>query len=303
MYLFKTQLIAAGWTVPASSDGTTYNASGDQITSGASGASGLGNNSAWFRIQDPDSLREYTIQRGTTDLVWRVKYSASAKFTTGSPSATQTPQSTDQQLIRGLGGGTDASPTFGQLFSTNATYRFHCMSRDAGNYGAYLLAYPNGGWSSGIGLSVLVFDPVLAAPEEDIDPYVHYTGLALDSAPLGVSHLGSNSTGAQGYMKKGLSGEGFVIIPGNNLEAVGVDTYPHGLVSNPHNSKDDEMPVPYARQAAQAAPTGWKGVSTMINWRGVSRSTGSTVSVNAAKDRIVVNSCSLPWDGSSDPLL
>ncbi len=53
IFAFKELLVDAGWTVLPSSDGTTYNASGDQITTGSSGAGGMANNSAWFRIESP----------------------------------------------------------------------------------------------------------------------------------------------------------------------------------------------------------------------------------------------------------
>ena len=53
IYNLKTTFKAAGWTVPRSSDGTTYNNSGDQISAGTSGAGGMDNARAWFVIQEP----------------------------------------------------------------------------------------------------------------------------------------------------------------------------------------------------------------------------------------------------------
>ena len=49
MFQFKTLMKTAGWTVPRSSDGLTFNSSGDQITSGSSGANGMNNNNAWLQ--------------------------------------------------------------------------------------------------------------------------------------------------------------------------------------------------------------------------------------------------------------
>lgn len=53
------------WQVLASSDGTTYNAAADIITSGAAGANGMANAFAWFRIRRPGGAGnvEYTLQK------------------------------------------------------------------------------------------------------------------------------------------------------------------------------------------------------------------------------------------------
>lgn len=105
MYQLKELLKTAGWTVQSSSDGTTYNASGDQITSGGSGAGGMANTNAWFRIRSPAgaSNPEFTVQRGTGNTAWRVKFSQSNAFTGGSPGATQTPSATNERVD--FGGG------------------------------------------------------------------------------------------------------------------------------------------------------------------------------------------------------
>ena len=133
MYTFKELLKTAGWTVPSSSDGTTYNSSGDQITSGASGAGGLANNSAWFRLRDPGGVKEITIQRGTLNTYYRIKYSFLAKFSGGSPSATQTPSATDEFLM--LGTGTDAAPGYTATLGTDGTYRYNVATDNASPYG------------------------------------------------------------------------------------------------------------------------------------------------------------------------
>ncbi len=99
MWTLINTMVSAGWLVKADSDGSTYNATGGQVTGGASGAHGLGNNSAWVRIQSPlvgGNTRELTIQRGTTDVIWRLKYSCNKKFSGGAPAATVTPS--NQQI-------------------------------------------------------------------------------------------------------------------------------------------------------------------------------------------------------------
>ena len=103
MYELKELLKLAGWTVLSSSDGTTYNSGGDQITSGASGANGMANNNAWFRIRSPAGAGavSFTFQRGTTNLAWRIVRSRTAGFTTGSPSATVVPSASDGGTMLG----------------------------------------------------------------------------------------------------------------------------------------------------------------------------------------------------------
>ncbi len=98
-YGLISTLVTAGWTKMSDSDGTTYSSSGVQVTSGATGSGGLGNNHAWVRLQSPptnggaitNQTREVIFQRGTSDFSWRIKYSAHGKFIGGIPNATSTP--------------------------------------------------------------------------------------------------------------------------------------------------------------------------------------------------------------------
>lgn len=94
MYTLISTLISAGWVKKMDSDGTTYSSTGTQVTSGNTGTGGLNNTNAWVRIQSPavnGKTREFVIQRGTTSITWKVKYSAYGTFSGGVPSATTTP--------------------------------------------------------------------------------------------------------------------------------------------------------------------------------------------------------------------
>lgn len=110
-YEAKEFLKANGFTVLASGDGlSAYSSSGDIITASGSGANGMNNARAWYRIQSPEGyewIRQITSVTGDPDL--RVKFSLADGFTGGSGSADTTPTATDEELE--LGGGTDASPT------------------------------------------------------------------------------------------------------------------------------------------------------------------------------------------------
>src|SRR5688500_12752572 len=97
MFLVKEVLKSSGWTIPASSDGLTYNSSGDQITHAGSGAGGHQNTRAWWRARDPNGRREITVQYVgiSGSLTWRTKFSELSRFVLGSPAATVTPSAAD----------------------------------------------------------------------------------------------------------------------------------------------------------------------------------------------------------------
>lgn len=300
VFNLKTLLKTVGWTVPSSSDGTTYNSSGDQITTGSSGAGGMANNSAWFRIKSPTGNRELIIQRGTSNPNYRIMYSAAAGFSGGSPAATQTPSATDEEFI--LGGGTHAVPTFVAWFSTDNSYRQQIGANSTADYPFWMVCYPNGGGSPNAGF---LWDPILNSVPGDNDALVIYIGVTgttvFESGTIGG--VSTNSL-ARGWLKKGLSGEDFVIIPGNHYTSGGGGTLaPSSAATNPHTGKDDEFPVLYGRSTSLAAPQGFKGVSSIIRWRGTLRTTGDTATVVTTKDRFIAAHISLPWDGSTTPLI
>lgn len=114
LFAWRGVFLSAGWTSIADSDGTTYSASGTQITHASTGAGGFQNLRAWGRYRDPGGRREVMMQNvvigalnGTA--AWKMKQSEAARFTGGSPAATVMPSAADEQVM--IGGGTDASPT------------------------------------------------------------------------------------------------------------------------------------------------------------------------------------------------
>lgn len=303
IYALKRLLKAAGWTVTRSSDGTTYNASADIITSGLSGAGGLGNNNAWFVLQAPAGGRQIVIQRGTSNINWAAHYSKAAGFTGGSPTATVRSTATDEQALLGAGTG-----TFAQLLPTDGSYRFSCGADSASPYGFYAFAVSTGGANSH---TMILFDPMTSGVAEDADPYVlaftyHATSNWMDTGGTsGITSAASSSTCPKGYLKFGLAGEGFVKLPaltychrsssGGSL----VMSFPEGAPTDPHNSKDQVAPVIWHRPSAETAPAGFKGVSTVCKMNCVDRSNLDVLNLVGTKDRVVVGHFNLPWDGST----
>lgn len=302
MYNLKTLLKDQGWTVPRSSDGSTYSSSADLITTGAAGAGGMANSSAWFIIKQPVSAgtRAFCIQRGTTNLVWRVKYGFGGSFTGGAPDATTTPTSTDEQIVTGA--GSDAVPTFGALFTTDGTYRHHMMA-DSDCTRFWSICYATGG---GNPAGVHFLDALSAGtyPAEDVDPVVmHFYAQADDisSATPVVCSTGALNTGRiYGFIAKGLAGEGFVAIPPMAYFTGNGSVYaaPLYLGQNPHNSKEDLLPMIYGRSTTATSPTGYKGVSSLFKWIGHLRTTADALTVSTASDRIVFGNMVANWNGS-----
>lgn len=293
VYTFIARLILVGWTKVKDSDGTTYSSSGTQVTSGAAGAGGLGNNNAWVNLRTPTGTREIVIQRGTGDTLWRVTASPTA-FSTGSPSATVVPSSANSGIV--LGTGTDGSPGFTTWLSSNNSYKLQAGADNASPYGAFFFCYPNGGGNPNGGL---VLDPMTGTPAEDTDPHLICVGASGSflSGSIGSATTSTATSRCCGWLAFGLGGS-FLTIPGATISAGGVQIWPNGLPSNPHNGKDDGAAIPVARAASLATPNGYKGATTVMKWNGTSRSTPNTF---AGKTRIVCGDINLPWDGATDP--
>jgi hypothetical protein len=308
MYSFKELLKAATWIHQASSDGLTFTTTpgniNDKLTGFGTGVGGFNNASAWIVMQQPtggaapfSGTRQICLQRTSTGGgngdSWRIKYSMSAGFTGGSPSAIRTPSATDEGIL--WGGGTDASPTFAQLFG--AGERWHACADDASPFGFWSASY-----SAGLlGKHGFMMDPMLAGtfPIEDVEPYGFYVDWttanpgAWDRTRLATETI-------RMWYDKGGPFERFVtdasaLVP---ISATTTTAIPVGV--NPHNGQDDLILMPYARRANLAAggPSGHKGFSRWLHWNGVTR-VADTLSVLSSKDHIIIHMSALPWDGST----
>lgn len=286
IYRLKTALKTAGWTVPKSSDGTTYNSSGDQITSGGSGGNGMNNNNAWFIINTPTGTKQWLFQRYTSSAVWTVKVSKLG-FLGGSPSSSTAPTATDS--------GTLASNA--TLFTgSEGSQRMQIAVEGTAPFGFYAFCYPIGGGNC---TGALMQDPLLTGtyPVGDTDAFVYFVHTTGSSNAFTSTSFSSESTGPASYLGSGTVGEAFVINPAANFAVSGGELT--GAVGpNPVTADDEALPCGYFRRAALSAPTGYKGQSGYVRWHGSTRSTGDTLS---SKARIVVGLCSLPWDSTTTP--
>ena len=291
MFLWKELLKTAGWDVPASSDGSTYNSSGDQITAAGTGAGGMNNSQAWFRIRAPSGMsprREFCCQRGSYgESYWWVKYSAEDGFTTGGD-VYNMPTAADQADLH----GSDTGGTI--LFTTAATYRIHIGADKDAPFGFYLFTAVNGTGASNAGF---VLDPLASGsfPSADQDPAIVY--VKSGGGVFVASYLGSLYYGPNGWYKKDLAGEAFTRFPAQTYYAGsgGGQTAPGSLGTNPYDTDDNHLPIPYARGSSLGTQVGWKGFGTVMRWLGTSRSSMDTLSSSGTRDRVVVDAIVLPW--------
>jgi len=283
IFILKEALKQAGWVVQASSDATTHSAVADVITTGASGAGGLANNSAWFRIRSPEGSggREFTFQRGTANTSWRIKLSHSAGFTGGSPGTTQTASATDEAIL--IGAGTDAAPSFVAWLGTDNTYKLHIGCDNAAPYDFYAL-FP----VSGTGVTRRFWFLTMSAgsyPAADVAPYVVCVNTAAATHATMGSVSTSNANGlGQGWYKKGLSGEAFRNFRAGVPAGTAANYFREGLTNNPYSGMDTLLPVTCARVDAEAEP-GWKGAinTGTLLWQGTARGQGDYVDVGAVR--------------------
>lgn len=93
MFRFKADMVAGGWAVAISSDGTTYNGSGDQITTNGTGAGGINNANAYFLLRRTGAP-DWLITRGADGDNWSIFSSTTAAFAGGN--ATTRPTAGDE---------------------------------------------------------------------------------------------------------------------------------------------------------------------------------------------------------------
>lgn len=297
VYKWKEYLKTVGWIVSKSSDGTTYNASGDIINSGASGGAGLANSRAWMVLTSPSIdgyQRQLCIQKSTSgNLNWRIKYSFSAGFSGGSPSATQTPSATDEQIL--LGGGTDASPTFGTLLDTDANYRSLFIIGDANhNYVNYFLCISIGTDTDTYGWVMESFDDTYKI---NVDGERFTLGSGNNFTTTGAFGV---TTAPFSWYKKNLVGESFVRTPWTYPAATVSGTTSFNLLGSQEVSKKEILlPIITGRRSALGGNTGFRGILKYIKFSTVSRSSLTTITYNTNMDYIIIGNLAFPWNGSS----
>lgn len=275
--LLKTTLKLAGWTVPSSSDAITYNSTGDQITTGATGAGGFGNAGSWFRIQEPGGRREWCFQASSAQ--FRAKWSESSKFTGGTPGTTRVPSAVDEQVL--LGGGTDAAPTYANLL-TGATYRVHIVANSTAIGGVYPFVL----WCTTTPGSTAAGGFIA---QEPMSPGSYDAG---DLSPLLV--MCSVSAGIPGGSAWFGYGGGSPVFGPVTISSAGVF---NGAMPTDYSTSKDVNGRPYWTRTTGGH---WKGYGTTMSFKGPARSYPATA--NTATDgQAYIGSYVLPFADNLAP--
>lgn len=309
IFNLKTQLKLGGWTVTRSSDGTTFNSSGDQITTAVTGAGGMDNNNAWFVIRQPAAVggaqRMLMFMRGNSGAdYWTIQYSRNGVFTGGS--ATVPATATDSQYIHGV------DVVGGASFYNAIATRVSFMYDNASPYGWWVIAHNSGTTTFN---SLLMMDPLTSGSSNalDDDTYVFvscgssstYGNTIYDSVSnpnanlVGISSpLGS--PGCVGWYKRNLTGATWVRLAMGILNFHGLSVY-HGQGQNGYATKDDLFPIIYGRSGGNGATTQpfIKGTSTLAQMVSTHRASQDTLTVSTTRDYLHIGpGMVLNWNGS-----
>ena len=281
----KTKLVAAGWVVTSSgSTGTGYSSNSDIITTDVIMAVA----NAWFAIRDPAGHRSYTFQRGSTNLLWRIKYSANpngvAGFTGGSPSATCTPSATDEQIT--LGGGTDASPTFSTVFGgADGSYRIWIGAGDAAvGYSWYFFANLTGSYTT----AAFMFQDVMRTGTYsplDLDPAAIYTPVYTTDIADPTS-IGTYATAPYTWFDYGGASAAFqrCVITSHIDHGNFYENIPDGINADPASGFQQMIDCVYLRSNNNAGTGGLKGIGNMMRLQVQSQPTGQPYTYQSAYD-------------------
>jgi hypothetical protein len=154
----------------------------------------------------------------------------------------------------------------------------------------------------------IVFDPLAAGsfPAADQDPAIY--NCSEDStygSPFTTALFASGSASLKYWFCKGLAGEtwcsyfenwpgptGFALFYGMGAYGVGIPT---NVGPNPNSSDYEHFPIAWGRSASFGLATGWKGIGTVQRWKGGSLANFDTLSVAGVRERVVVESVTLPW--------
>lgn len=291
-YNLKELLKTAGWTVKSSGDGlSAFSSSSDVITVPGTGAGGMSNANAWFRIQMPTHLgvtRELLVQAASSSTITSLLYSFSAGFTGGSPSATVAPTATDSKSIKGSAAG----------FLADNSYHMNMGADDAAPYGFFMASISVGNPNSAAG-GGLILDPILenSGSPGDPDPYV-WTFPGTNG--FTISTMTGNSGGGAWY-GKGTGAEVFTDCSPGGLgnPSGGNFMYPNQAGTNPHTMDEEIGPILYGHSTSTLEPIQTKGIGTVMKWNGTRKSSGSRLSVLTTGDRICIQEVNFPWDGSA----
>lgn len=327
----KTALLAAGWELMASSNGTTYTAGNtpDRVPDLASWS----NVGSWCRLREPGGAggREYVFMRATATTAI-IKYSRATGFIGGSPGPTTLPTTGNNgDGVVWIGtlvgysatGGAGATPTNTYDLATTGTgqattfvtslvgYRLACIASNTATNGVYSWYCLNYATGTGTPLLAVYTESVQTGtfPAQDTDPsYRHFISPGNIWAGSGVSapYL------AQYWQAIGLTGYKYVLDACMGLPTqVAQDgvTFSRAVPNTGIGFGSYFGVTVQTYPVLIGSPTAWpKGFSTGIGCYNVLLNNMDTLNLTGAEPRVVVNANNviagwvMPWVPNIVPL-
>lgn len=291
-WYLKELLKTAGWLVKSSGDGlSAFSNSGDILTVPGTGANGMDNSSAWFRIQQPSVggvNREFVIQRPGSSSSVSIKYSYSANFTGGTPGSTTIPTATDQQTVANNQA----------LWSTDFQFHLNIGAQNSDGFGFWMAPILNGTPNTNASGGML-FDPL--APNTyapgDTDPYIIWVENQ-SSGSWNANKLSGQGPG-WAYYAKGTSLETFAnVAAGGWSISSGNFLFPNGAGTNPFNNREQIAPAIWCKNFTSNGLVAIKGIGTIMKWNGTLKQSGQLMSQSSTGDRICISDVNFPWDNT-----
>lgn len=308
LYAMLNRFVIAGWTCVASGDAdSNFSTTGNVFTTAGTGPGGMANAGAYFVVRMPGASNRqllFILDQPNTPITW--KYSFSAGFSGGGVSTV--PTATDQQDILGatlLGGG---QPMF---VGGSGNCRVSMAFDNQAPYGWWMICHRIGETQIE---SLLAMDPMANGTGliGDVDPYIFlasygasgaglpfYNGASWEQPACGKYASFTGQYGCYGWKNKGYVGESWAKFAWHSLYA-----YPNlpalNLIgTNPSNSKDMFVNVPYMVANPPQPAGGWKGVSSLFLFLTTNRNIDDAFTFSTTRDYRSVGGMAVKWDGST----
>ena len=285
--LLKKVLLAAGWTVVASSNGTTK-------VVGSDNSGTFSTLNSWVILCDPAGARCIGLQVGTSNLTYvTIKYVAAGGINTTTGSAT---------TMCDANVPAENCTVLSNRYCTVIAGYVHAVADTAAPYGFYVVnAYSMQAYEAYNGFC-LVYDPLTGCHASETDPYVItvYTERAGAITDAMANASTASTAFACGWQFRGTAS---AVFGGINMITWRCNTngdenvrhlFPKGIPADTHRGQEATfMPVVWGGQK------GVKGKSTMLSYTGcIYKTYGTTYTISSTRDRIHWGGIFvLPWVG------
>lgn len=297
LFIKKQTAVAAGWSVPSSSNGTVYNPAGDEWLAPADAAAA----NAWCILRDPAGARELLLrhQNSANGDDWYQGYSRQAKFILGTPGVAQPPQAADEVALWGTLAGQATADMFG---SSSQAQIIHCVFESTPINGVYpFWMYSHLAGSPNVGYFAECCEPILTNSQQgDADPSMWGIGGSTSVAPnlFAETSLGLATYSGiwRSWFNAGLPDEEWAGYVGSSGGWAGV------AGRDPRNGAVQGYPLTWGRSNSQPTAIAMKGMGGWLKWASDTRARFETVNLNLGA-HIHMGNCLLPWPDGIEPSL